>query len=378
MDLRRASRRPPGNHPRRPESNRDAVRGGARDGDVGIAVGIEVGDDDRSRHAAGREMGGLKLSSPSPSRIVTSGESWLATARSAFPSRFRSATASDRGPIVTGTLEARRNPPTPSPSRIESSLESPLATARSTFRSLLKSATATECGWLPTSTGDPSAKPNLPAPSPSRIATRSSQLGTARSMSPSPFRSAAVMPRGWPSDPVGEPGAALKPPAPSPRRIKIASELVFVTARSVFPSSSKSATATAHGPSPAATGEPAASANRPRPFPSRIATLPSRFSATMSVLASPLKSAVAIQIGGPPSGIGAPGTKRRVATPGGCYEEEGEQQGGCGEDAPTTRTASRDPDVACSPSVVRAHGTLRFRLLQCFIPAAGVRIGDGS
>ena len=117
----------------------------------------------------GREMGSLEAAEPVSEQDRDVGESSLATARSAFPSRFRSATASDRGPIVTGTLEARRNPPTPSPSRIESSLESPLATARSTLRSLLKSATPTDAGGF---------RPVRVIPAPNRICLRRPRAGS--------------------------------------------------------------------------------------------------------------------------------------------------------------------------------------------------------
>src|SRR5882672_7922313 len=80
------------------------------------------------------------------SRIVTLSEYLFATAKSDLPSRLKSATATEKGPepAPTGEPAGWLNPPAPFPSKIVTLLESPFATARSGFPSRLKSPTATE------------------------------------------------------------------------------------------------------------------------------------------------------------------------------------------------------------------------------------------
>src|SRR5207237_1206893 len=98
-----------------------------------------------------------KPPAPFPSRIVTLLEPALAVARSGVPSWFKSPTATEVGltPTATGELLGCENPPAPSPRRIVTLLEVELALARSGLPSRSKSPTATEKGPLPTATGEP-------------------------------------------------------------------------------------------------------------------------------------------------------------------------------------------------------------------------------
>src|SRR5207249_4469576 len=85
---------------------------------------------------------------PSPRRIETSFEPLLATARSGLPSQSTSATVTELGadPAAAGEPAAELNAPTPFPSSTETLSEPRFATTRSSLPSRFRSATATERG----------------------------------------------------------------------------------------------------------------------------------------------------------------------------------------------------------------------------------------
>src|SRR5262245_30233321 len=110
-------------------------------------------------------------------------EPLLATARSGLPSPLKSPTATDLGLVPAPTVElwASGKSPAPSPSRIVTFLERWLATARSGLPSRLKSATVTELGFWPAPTVELLASGKSPVPSPKRIVTLwERELATAR------------------------------------------------------------------------------------------------------------------------------------------------------------------------------------------------------
>jgi hypothetical protein len=94
-----------------------------------------------------------------PSRIVTLLETAFAVARSCRPSPLKSPTATERGPVPTGSGEeaAAVKSPMPSPSTIVTLLEPEFAVARSCRPSPLKSPTATETGRDPAGSGEEGA-----------------------------------------------------------------------------------------------------------------------------------------------------------------------------------------------------------------------------
>lgn len=80
---------------------------------------------------------------------------WLTTAKSAFPSPLKSATATEYGfvPTVNGLPPAAVNPPLPFPSNTVTVLSPQSATAKSGLPSPLKSATAVARGFVPAAKG---------------------------------------------------------------------------------------------------------------------------------------------------------------------------------------------------------------------------------
>lgn len=102
-------------------------------------------------------------------RMETLALAQFATARSGFPSPFRSPMAMECGLVPTAKFVAAPNEPVPVPRRMETSLPNSFATARSGLPSPFKSLMATENG--PTPATKFVAAPNVPVPVPRRMET---------------------------------------------------------------------------------------------------------------------------------------------------------------------------------------------------------------
>nr|WP_242691229.1 hypothetical protein [Cytobacillus praedii] len=252
---------------------------------------------------------GAKLPAPLPSRTDTLSVIWFDTATSIFPSPLKSAAVivvPAVPPVGKGLPGAGAKLPAPLPSRTDTLLEAWFSTARSIIPFPLKSAAVMEFGKdPPVRKGLPGAGAKPPVPLPRKTETLLElAFDTAKSICPSPSKSAAMMEEG-PNPPVGKglPSTGAKPPVPSPSRIDTLKVLKFATARSIFPSSLKSAVMMETGVSPpVGKGLPGASTKPPVPLPNRIDTLSElKFATARSIFPSTSKSAAVMDLGLTPS-----------------------------------------------------------------------------
>src|SRR6185295_6177294 len=146
----------------------------------------------------------------------------LAVTRSSVPSAFRSPATTLIGKlpnVATGDCGAGLKLPFPLPSKMVTSFEETLETARSGFPSLLKSPLVTPAGLVPAGAGDPGAALKPPFPFPNMIETLLVvKLATAKSCLPSLLKSDTTKPET--NEPAGTVSVDMvKPPTPSPIRI---------------------------------------------------------------------------------------------------------------------------------------------------------------
>ena len=176
-------------------------------------------------------------------------------------------------PMDSGLVAGSTNRPTP---LLRSSVTSELfrlATARSTSPSPSSSAATIDSGLEPVATGLVPGSLKLPLPRFRRRVTLSSlKLATARSWSPSSSRSAATIDSGDEPASSGLAGNSAKRALPLLRRMVTSPEALLGTARSLSPSPSRSAAATACGLSGTAVGPAPEARKSPVPLLSSTRT----------------------------------------------------------------------------------------------------------
>src|SRR2546428_2346439 len=215
------------------------------------------------------------------------------TARSGFPSQFQSPARISNGVPANGATRRSANVPSPKPRSSDTvcNVLEKLVTAKSRWPSRLKSATATSRGACPASSSRRALK--VPPPCPRNRETVAPLLfGTTKSSLPSPFRSAIFT--FWGVETAARVAPSSNDPSPRPRRIATLASTYIAIARSSCPSPLRSPTAIEEGPLPASVKFRAAS-SVPSPWPRKIEAVAEGEwpAATMSGRPSELKSPIA-------------------------------------------------------------------------------------
>ena len=140
------------------EQHAHAVGGAVGDGQIQLAVAVEIRGNDRTcAGAGGKLVGAPNVPSLRPSRTLAVPPVPSAVARSTFPSPLKSPAATPTAPLPAANIIWGRNVPRPVPSNTLTELVLKSAVATSSFPSPLKSPVTNELAWSPTREDDTAA-----------------------------------------------------------------------------------------------------------------------------------------------------------------------------------------------------------------------------